>query len=298
MKYKLKHKTIYRYFEPVNTYHSVVCLEPLNNEVQVCEKFDLLISPSIPAELVNRRKDFYGNVNHFFSIEKAHKELIVEAISEVESKPKPIVLENLSITCSETRDLIQQNRDLRIQIWQFLIESPFIRWDNEIKAFAEVSFLPERSLYDSVKDLCHRIFTEFKFVSNHTNINTPIKTVLKERKGVCQDFSHLAIASIRSMGFAARYVSGYLETKPPKGQKKLQGSDASHAWISVYIPNAGWCEFDPTNDIIPGERHIVTAYGRDYSDVVPLKGVIFSSGRHTLTVEVDVIPMEENEVIQ
>lgn len=291
MKYKLKHKTTYRYFEPVSTYHSIVCLEPLNSDIQVCSNFDLLISPSIPTELVSRRIDFMGNVNHYFSINKAHKELIVEAVSEVESKPKNVLPQNLLITCAETLELIQRDRDLRIQLWQYLIESPFIHWDEEIKAFASLSFQPNRSLYEAVQHLCHRIFTEFKFVSNYTNINTPIKTVLRERKGVCQDFSHLAIASIRSMGFAARYVSGYLETKPPKGQKKLQGSDASHAWISVYIPNEGWCEFDPTNDLVPRERHIITAYGRDYSDVVPLKGVIFSSGRHTLTVEVDVIPI-------
>lgn len=291
MKYKLKHKTTYRYFEPVSTYHSIVCLEPLNSDIQVCSNFDLLISPLIPTELVSRRIDFMGNVNHYFSINKAHKELIVEAVSEVESKPKNVLPQNLLITCAETLELIQRDRDLRIQLWQYLIESPFIHWDEEIKAFASLSFQPNRSLYEAVQHLCHRIFTEFKFVSNYTNINTPIKTVLRERKGVCQDFSHLAIASIRSMGFAARYVSGYLETKPPKGQKKLQGSDASHAWISVYIPNEGWCEFDPTNDLVPRERHIITAYGRDYSDVVPLKGVIFSSGRHTLTVEVDVIPI-------
>ncbi len=294
MKYKLKHKTIYRYFEPVNTYHSVVCLEPLNNEIQVCKNFQLLISPSIPTTSINKRLDFFGNTNHYFSIETPHKELVVEAVSEVESKPQKLNPALLSITCAETLDLIQANRDLRVSIWQYMIESPFIHWDEEIKAFALPSFQPNRPLHEAVKDLCHRIFTEFKFVSNYTNINTPIKTVLRERKGVCQDFSHLAIASIRSMGFAARYVSGYLETKPPKGQKKLQGSDASHAWISVYIPHAGWCEFDPTNDLIPEERHIVTSYGRDYSDVVPLKGVIFSSGRHTLSVEVDVIPLEDN----
>jgi len=104
-------------------------------------------------------------------------------------------------------------------------------------------------------------------------------------------FSHLAIACLRSLGFAARYVSGYLETLPPPGKKKLQGSDASHAWISVFIPNIGWCEFDPTNDLVPQERHIITAYGRDYSDVPPLKGIIFSSGKHTLSVSVDVIPL-------
>jgi transglutaminase-like putative cysteine protease len=146
-------------------------------------------------------------------------------------------------------------------------------------------------LYKCIEALCRKIYSEFDFVPDFTTVHTPIKDVLAAKKGVCQDFSHLAIACIRSFGFAARYVSGYLETLPPPGRPKLQGSDASHAWISVYIPDYGWCDFDPTNNIIPGERHIVTAWGRDYSDVPPLKGIIFSYGKHTLSVEVDVIPV-------
>ena len=288
MRYKLTHRTKYNYFGSVSTYHSLVCLQPRQLEAQICRHFELRISPA-PAEIVTRT-DFFGNTLHYFSIDVAHKELIVIAESDVESFAKEPVNEQLSMTCQAAKEHIWGTRALKVDLLQYLLPSNFIAWDDEITAFAQRFFLPDKPLYACVKDLCHAIFTEFKFDSNFTTVQTPLQTVLKEKRGVCQDFSHLAIASLRSMGFPARYVSGYLETLPPPGKKKLQGSDASHAWVSVYIPPLGWCEFDPTNDMIPQERHIVTAYGRDYSDIAPLKGIIFSSGRHTLSVAVDVIP--------
>ena len=134
----------------------------------------------------------------------------------------------------------------------------------------------------------HRIFSDFKFQSGFTTIATPLSVVMKERKGVCQDFAHVAIACIRSLGLPARYVSGYIETLPPPGMQKLAGVDASHAWFSVYIPGSGWVDFDPTNNIIPAERHITIGWGRDYADITPLRGVIMSSGSHELKVSVDV----------
>lgn len=288
MKYNLTHQTTYKYLDPVNSYHSLVCLKPQTIPSQLCHSFSLKISPK-PAEIVERT-DFFGNNIHYFSIQSAHQELIVKTESKVETFAK-IINTEASVSCKEAREKVKNTSSLKIELLQYLLPSPFIYWDEEIQAFAQDCFPDERSLYESVKALCHKIFTQFSFVSNFTNINTPIKTVLKERKGVCQDFSHLAIACLRSLGFSARYVSGYLETLPPPGKKKLQGSDASHAWISVFIPNIGWCEFDPTNDLVPQERHIITAYGRDYSDVPPLKGIIFSSGKHTLSVSVDVIPL-------
>lgn len=288
MRYKLTHRTKYNYFGSVSTYHSLVCLQPRQLEAQICRHFELRISPA-PAEIVTRT-DYFGNTLHYFSIDVAHKELIVVAESDVESFAKEPVNEHISMTCQAAKEQIWGTRALKVDLLQYLLPSYFIAWDDEITAFAQRFFLPNKLLYTCVKDLCHAIFTEFKFDSNFTTVQTPLQTVLKEKRGVCQDFSHLAIASLRSMGFPARYVSGYLETLPPPGKKKLQGSDASHAWVSVYIPPFGWCEFDPTNDMIPQERHIVTAYGRDYSDIAPLKGIIFSSGRHTLSVAVDVIP--------
>ncbi|MFN8356771.1 MAG: transglutaminase family protein [Spirosomataceae bacterium] len=287
MNYKLTHLTRYSYVEPVNNYHGLVCLKPRNTDHQQCTQFELVVEPT-PTEYF-QRTDYFGNTLHYFYIHTTHQELTVIAQSEVHNQAIALELPPVLMSYQEAKQLITQDSSLQIELLEYLLPSPFITWDAEVQTFARKCFSAERPLYECVKALCHKIFKEFKFVSNFTSINTPIKTVLKERKGVCQDFSHLAIACLRSMGIPARYVSGYIETLPPPGKTKLQGSDASHAWISAYVPEIGWCEFDPTNDLVPQERHIVTAYGRDYSDVAPLKGIIFSSGQHTLKVEVDVI---------
>lgn len=292
MKYRLIHKTEYRYEEPVNNYHSLLCLTPRSLPKQLCQDFTIKVSPE-PSEIIER-VDFYGNITHYFSLHTSHKTLtvltsgIVECLTETTGSPLTLSL----VTCAEARERFLADRTLKISLLEYTLPSPLVRWDEEIMSYASDCFQDDKPLYECVEALSRKIFTEFDFVSDFTTIHTPIKDVLAAKKGVCQDFSHLAIACIRSYGFAARYVSGYLETLPPQGKKKLQGSDASHAWISVFIPDYGWCDFDPTNNVVPGERHITTAWGRDYSDVPPLKGIIFSYGKHTLKVEVDVIPME------
>lgn len=288
MKYKLVHKTIYKYVNSVHNYQCIVCLHPINSNRQNCEDYKLTIEPN-PQNLY-ARKDYFGNIQYYFSILKPHNILQVTATSLVEVFPPKLLLVN-TITCEETLNLFKTKLILKNELLQFQLPSPFIFWDDDIKAFAESCILPEVPYYEAIKSLSEKIFTEFEFNSGATTVNTPLNVVLKQRKGVCQDFTHLMIACVRSLGFAARYVSGYLETIPLKGTVKLQGSDASHAWVSVYVPDMGWCEFDPTNNLIPGERHIVTAYGRDYSDISPLKGIIFSSGAHKVKVEVDVIPL-------
>ncbi len=286
MKYKLRHETVYTYLNSVDNYKSVLCLQPLTLPTQHCHSFDLVIMPQ-PVKIY-ARTDFFGNTQHYFSLHESHKILRVIATSSVEVLPK-ISPQISTVTCQQARASFQENKALKIETLQFQLPSHFIEWDDEITNFAETCLLPNMPLFEAVSKLSAKIFNEFKFKSGATNINTPLKTVLKERRGVCQDFSHLAIACLRSVGLAARYVSGYIETLPPVGKPKLQGSDASHAWISVYIPDMGWCEFDPTNNLIPSEKHIITAYGRDYADVAPLKGIIFSSGEHKVAVQVDVL---------
>jgi transglutaminase-like putative cysteine protease len=288
MKYKLKHQTIYTYVNAVHNYQSIVCLQPQNSAKQICSNFKIEIEPS-PAKIYSR-KDFFGNTLHYFSLHESHKSLKVMVSSDIE------VLNNIvqplnPISCEDAQKKFQTDHALKIEVLQYQLPSQFIQWDEEIIAFAQSCLIPKISLFEGILNLINKIYTEFQFKSGSTNINTPLKTVLKEKKGVCQDFSHLAIAGLRSVGIPARYVSGYIETLPPKGKPKLEGSDASHAWISVYIPEMGWCEFDPTNNMIPQQRHIVTAYGRDFADVSPLKGIIFSSGEHKVKVEVDVIPI-------
>ncbi|WP_304200877.1 transglutaminase family protein [Flavobacterium alvei] len=288
MKYKLKHKTLYTYANAVHNYQSILCLQPRNSAKQICTNFQLEIEPK-PSKIYSRT-DYFGNIQHYFSLHESHKSLKVTVSSEIEvlkNEVQPLS----TITCEEARVKFTTDRPLKIEVLQYQLPSQFISWDEEIVAFAETCLRPNVPLFEAVLDLIKKIYTEFQFKSGATNINTPLKTVLKERKGVCQDFSHLAIASLRSVGIPAKYVSGYIETLPPKGKVKLEGSDASHAWISVYIPDMGWCEFDPTNNMIPQQRHIVTAYGRDFADVSPLKGIIFSSGEQKIKVEVDVIPL-------
>jgi transglutaminase-like putative cysteine protease len=291
MKYKLIHKTEYKYAEPVNNYHSMVCLTPRTLPEQICQEFSISVTPE-PSEIIER-VDFYGNTTHYFSLHSPHKALTVLTTSIVEclTGAAGLPLTRPEITCREARYRFKEDRSLKIDLLEYMLPSPLVKWDQEICDFAEACFQDDMPLYACVEALSRKIFTEFDFVPDFSTVNTPIKEVLAAKKGVCQDFSHLAIACIRSFGFAARYVSGYLETLPPPGRQKLQGSDASHAWISVFIPDYGWCDFDPTNNVVPGERHIVTAWGRDYSDVPPLKGIIFSYGKHALQVEVDVIPV-------
>ena len=174
---------------------------------------------------------------------------------------------------------------------QFLLDSAFInKISTTIKEYAEVSFKKERSIFEASKELMKRIFTDFKFDANFSTIATPIDEVMKEKKGVCQDFAQVAIACVRSIGLPARYVSGYIETLPPPGKEKLVGTDASHAWFSVFIPDFGWVDFDPTNNQIPKNQHITVAFGRDYYDVPPLKGVIYGSGNSIMKVSVDIRP--------
>ena len=288
MKYKLKHQTLYTYVNEVHNYQSILCLQPRNSKKQICSNFKLEIEPT-PSKIYSRT-DFFGNTQHYFSLHESHKSLKVTVTSEVEVLNNAVQLFN-TISCDEARTKFQTDLNLKNEVLQYLLPSQYISWDEEIVAFAETCLIPEVSLFEAVLDLIKKIYTEFQFKSGSTNVNTPLKTVLKERKGVCQDFSHLAIASLRSVGIPAKYVSGYIETIPQKGKPKLEGSDASHAWISVYIPEMGWCEFDPTNNMIPEQRHIITAYGRDFADVSPLKGIIFSSGDHKVKVEVDVIPL-------
>jgi transglutaminase-like putative cysteine protease len=176
---------------------------------------------------------------------------------------------------------------------QFLLDSPLVAASSELRAYAEPSFAPGRPLAEAVIDLTSRIHREFDYEPGSTKITTGLHEVLERRQGVCQDFAHLTIGALRSLGLPARYVSGYLETLPPPGKPKLVGADASHAWLSVFVPSTGWLDLDPTNDRVPNERYITTAWGRDYADVTPLKGVVFSSAKkQKLDVSVDVARLD------
>jgi transglutaminase-like putative cysteine protease len=178
-----------------------------------------------------------------------------------------------------------------LEAYQYVFDSPHVPTSSDLAAFAAISFTPGRPWLEALLDLTRRIYTEFKYDKTATNIRTPPGEVLRLRRGVCQDFAHLQIGCLRSLGLAARYVSGYLVTSPPPGQPRLVGADASHAWLSAYSPEQGWVDVDPTNDLIPSLKHVSLAWGRDYSDVSPIKGVYIGGGHNGMTVAVDVMPL-------
>jgi transglutaminase-like putative cysteine protease len=292
MKYRITHKTSYSYNEPVSLCHNEAHLILRDCDSQTCTYRQLQINP-LPA-IEHERIDFFGNVVNYFSIQAPHTTLTVSATSEIQIQSLEMI-PNLSASppWEQVSETIKNSLDpITLEAREFILDSPFITVDDSLKIYAQPSFTPDRPLLEAVNDLMNRVYTEFSYDPHFTTIITPLSDVLEHRRGVCQDFAHLMIGCIRAMGLPARYVSGYLETLPPPGQEKLQGSDASHAWLSVYVPEQGWTDFDPTNNQIPTAQHITTAWGRDYSDVTPLKGIIFGGGEHTLMVSVDVERIE------
>ncbi|CAH8282058.1 transglutaminase-like putative cysteine protease [Mariniflexile fucanivorans] len=294
MEFQVIHTTSYEYESGVTFCHNIATLKPKTMLGQTLLDYKLDISPE-PAE-ITERTDFFGNTITRFSIQKYHKELKVTAKSRIlrDYTLQPDIgtsVTGKTINLENALELLKKNTPEHIDAKQFILESIFIaKITPEMKAYAEVSFKPERPVFEAAFDLMTRIFTEFKFDSGFSTIATPLHEVMKEKKGVCQDFAQIAIACVRSIGLPARYVSGYIETLPPPGKEKLVGTDASHAWFSVYIPTFGWIDFDPTNNQIPKNQHITVSWGRDYYDVPPLKGVIYSTGKNKMQVSVDIRP--------
>lgn len=289
MKYRVTHITRYRYNIPVSHCYNVAHLLPRTTPQQSCRSSELNISP-LPAS-INDWNDLYGNPQVSFDIQQAHTELTVTATSEVEVNSYGTLLGNaFPISWEQAVEHLRTSPDADvIDARQYVLESDFIEFSDGIDAYSKDSFSTGRPLVEAVEEFMHRIYRDFEYDPGFSNIATPLEDVLEHRKGVCQDFAHLAIAGLRMRGLAARYVSGYLETLPPAGKPRLVGADASHAWFSVFVPHQGWIDFDPTNAQLPAEQHITVAWGRDYADVAPLKGVLFGGGKkHKLEVSVDV----------
>ncbi len=291
MRYKVRHTTEYVYQDTVSAGHNQLCLVPLNLPEQRCLSSDIKISPT-PDELTYRT-DFFGNTLLFISIYKEHSqlEIISESLIDIEDRQNAARAFNSPIVWEDVRALIAQQGELYSDIIQYTLPSIHVPYSEEIKNFALDCFPERATLWQGCQALTQKIFSSLEFKPGFTTINTPVEVMLKSRKGVCQDFAHLMIACLRNMGLPARYVSGYIETAPPPGKEKLVGSDASHAWVAVYFPEIGWVEFDPTNNLLPSHKHITVAFGRDYFDVAPIKGIIFSAGNQTIVVKVDVNPV-------
>ncbi len=289
MKYRIKHITEYIYGDRVSHCFNVAHMIPRSTIRQQCLNTRVQVTPDVAYS--SKREDYFGNIAYHFEIQRPHKKLVLTASSEVDTDAQRAGSElDLGVSCQQARELLEQGGDPETLLArEFVLDSSMVKSMNALKDYAQPSFSDDRPLLSCVRDLTHRIFTDFTYCPESTTIATPLEEVMANKKGVCQDFAHLEIACLRAMGFPAKYVSGYIETLPPPGQEKLVGTDASHAWISVYSPTEGWFEFDPTNDCLAGEQHIITAWGRDYFDVTPLRGVIYGGGETpSLNVSVDV----------
>lgn len=286
MKYKIAHTTTYDYSAPVPVSHNQVYLTPRQLPQQECESNILLIHPEC-ANVVHRR-DVFGNSCSHFSAEQPHKRIAITAKSVVKVSRNQLDLELNQKPSWEmvAAEIKSADSSESIDAYQFSLPSPAISILSEVRAYAESIFSPGRSIDEAATDLMSRIYSEFEYDPAATSVQSTIGDVLRLRRGVCQDFAHLQIACLRSLGLAARYVSGYIRTIPPEGETKLVGADASHAWLSIYCGNGKWLDLDPTNNQTINNDYVTLAWGRDYQDVSPVKGVIIGGGRHRIHVSV------------
>jgi len=293
--YRVEHETRYLYASSVSTSQQVAYLRPRELAQQRVPWCRLTIDPR-PSRSTPR-VDYFGNAVDQFTVLKPHTELSVWGRSLVEVLPRESRVEpELSPPWERVRETLRYRQGApNSAVAEYAYPSPYVTLDSEIAEFARASFASGRPLLAAAIDLMHRIHRGFRFDPSATTITTPVRRVLVEGRGVCQDFAHLQISCLRALGMAARYVSGYLLTDPPPGQPRLVGADASHAWLSVHCPRHGWVDLDPTNDVLPELRHVTLAWGRDYGDVSPLRGVILGGAQHTLGVAVSVVPLDPAE---
>ena len=289
MIYQVTHQTTFTYTQPVAISHHVLRLVLRSHPRQQSLRSSVNIDPT--PSVRSDGKDYFGNPLTHLTIQSPHSALIVKAKTLVDVvKPEPIHVDQ-SLPWDQVVLHLQGSTDSSIlDAQQFLYNSPYVTIDDDIYDFVQECFPPGRPILASVMDLTSRIFREFRYEGGVTEVSTPVQDVLISRKGVCQDFAHLEIAALRSLGLPARYISGYLLTHPPEGQEKLVGADASHAWLSTWCPDVGWVDFDPTNNCMPSDEHITLAWGRDYGDVSPINGFMVGGGQHTPSVSVDVSP--------
>jgi transglutaminase-like putative cysteine protease len=284
MIYDIRHKTTFTYEDMVSVSHHVLHLVPRAHPRQTTLDTAMVV---IPAPAVNSEgTDYFGNPVRYLTLQEPHERLVVDAHSRVEVRPATALVLDDSEPWEDVRARL--TTDGALEAYELTFESPYVAGDDEVEAYARESFTPGRPILAATMDLTKRIFREFEYRGGVSDVSTPVREVFAMRRGVCQDFAHLEIAALRSLGLAARYVSGYLLTHPPEGKEKLIGSDASHAWVSVWAGRDGWVDFDPTNDVIPGVEHITVGWGRDYGDVSPINGFIVGGGAHQVSVAVDV----------
>ena len=287
MLYQITHITTYEYSASVSLCQNLAHLTPRTTAEQQCRDTALFINPQ--PSVLSSRTDYFGNQLTFFAVQEPHRKLTVTAKHLVDVTPSTTVDASLTPPWEEARDRLRASRTADgLAAYQFAFPSRHVPDSAELAEYARGSFTPGRPLFEALLDLTARIHDEFEYDPQATTISTPIHEVFQQRRGVCQDFSHLQISCLRSLGLAARYVSGYLRTIPQPGKPRLVGADATHAWVSVFCPGIDWLDVDPTNNLQRSDKHVVLAWGRDFDDVSPVKGVILGGDQHSIGVSVDV----------
>ncbi|WP_308602928.1 transglutaminase family protein [uncultured Fibrobacter sp.] len=283
--YKITHETVYDYSEPVLYSNHLAHLLPRKVPRQNWLDHSVEIDPSPTAQ--QTRIDIFGNTALAFSVEKEHRKFSFKTTGIVEVSAEKIP--ETSLPWEEIAEKIMRPQNAEeLEASMYAFNSPFAVYDDSVRHYALDSFTPKRPMLDACQELMTRIYTDCAYTPGATRIGSLPPEILRIRKGVCQDFSHLMIACLRSLHLPCRYISGYLKTHTLADAQNLVGADATHAWVSSYFPNHGWVEFDPTNNIFGGLEHIIIAWGRDFGDVSPLKGVITGGGSHSLKVAVHV----------
>ncbi len=291
MRLKVVHQTTYEYNAPVSQSVNQLCLTPRSTDQQVCLSSSMQIDPA--PSTIKSTLDIYGNSVSRFSLDQSHKKCTIIVTSAVDTADSLIPLPDTA-PVTEIKSLLATDlSSAGLMAHDCMLTSVYVPWLSDIKSLLAQLPATDTPVLEFANALMNFIYTEFEYDSGFSTLVTPITDIISARKGVCQDFAHLAIAILRQCGIPARYVSGYLETLPPPGQQKLQGSDATHAWFSVYVPKQGWFDFDPTNNKRPDAQYVTTAWGRDYADVAPLRGVVFGGGQTILKVAVDVNRVEK-----
>ncbi len=287
--YRVSHRTAYRYGATMTDGYTVACLVPRPTDWQIVHDATVELHPA--ASEWDSYLDAFGNLVNQFGLHEAHDEMVVEARCTVETIERPSPIDDTAWEAVADQAGSAEG-DLAIELGSFRSGSTFIdliALAPTLRSMATQAFTPGRPIVEATKALCEQIHQSFEFDPHFSNVSTPLDDVLAARRGVCQDFAHLAVGCLRALGLAARYVSGYIETLPPPGQERLVGADASHAWCSVWTPVAGWVDFDPTNGHLPVNDHVTIAWGRDYADVIPVRGVMIGPATsQELDVAVDV----------
>lgn len=292
VRYRIRHTTRYDYVDPVSVSHHLLHLQARSHPLQRCRRSQLIISP-VPAARADG-VDFFGNPVTYLEFQEPHQSLSISAESEVEVRPPPPFTAAATPPWEHLRNWLSSGADpgAATEVDQFACDSTLIRVDPILLEYAQPSFPAGRPIGEAAIDLLNRIHGEFTFDPTATTVATPLMEAMLQRRGVCQDFAHILIGCLRSLGLPGRYISGYLRTLPPPGRPRLVGADVSHAWVSVWVGGTNWLDLCPANGRIANEDYITVAWGRDYQDVSPVRGVIQGGGQHVLKVEVDVEMIE------